>query len=189
MTGQNPRSQRDLLQDHWSRWTAIVARYAQRRLTRRGVDPRAYATLRNDLIAACRSLAETDGERRSYYDGLEDTVRPWLSPRVLARTDREILFALLSRCRQVERELSGRSWRLERPFPVGLAPMLAAGAAVVALAWALAAYGRPVLAAGRDLFDTAWLTIKYSGNFLRLSVAGVLLIVAAIYAISRTAQS
>src|SRR5215469_10572806 len=96
MTGQNPRAERELLRDRWSRWTAIVALHARRRPARRGVDPRTYATLRDDLIAACRSLAEADDERRAYYSALEDLVRPWINPRVLAGTDREILSTLLS---------------------------------------------------------------------------------------------
>src|SRR5262249_16392728 len=83
------------------------------RPARRRVDPRAYTTLRNELIAACRSLAETDGERRSYYAALEDMVRPWLSLRVLARTDREILITLLSHCRELERKVTGRRRVLE----------------------------------------------------------------------------
>jgi hypothetical protein len=192
MRGQNPRAERDFLRDRWSRWTAIVALHARRRPGRRGVDPRAYATLRNDLIAACRSLAEADGERRSYYTALEDLVRPWIDLRVLARTDREILCTLLSRCREVEQDLGGRRWRREWPFPFAPAPMIAAGAALVALAWALLAFGSPVLAVLRGTFDAAWLTVKYSGylgGFPMLSLVAVLLVVAAMFAISRTARS
>jgi hypothetical protein len=189
MMGQNARSQRDVLQTHWSRWTAIVALFARRRPARRWVDPRAYATLQNELIAACRSLAEADGERRPYYTALEDTVRPWLSLRVLARTDREILFTLLSHCRAVERQLTGRTRVLAWPFPFAPAPALVAGIAVLVLAWAVTEFGILVPAIVRDAFDTAWLAIKYSGNLPKLSVAGVLMIIAAMLAISRTARS
>jgi hypothetical protein len=189
MTGQNSRAQRDLLRDHWSRWTAIVALFARRRPARRRVDPVAYATLRDDLIAACRSLAETDAERRSYYTALEDTVRPWLSPHVLDRTDREILFTLLSRCHEVERELTGRRWVLEWPSHLGPAPMIAAGAVVVGLAWALQEFGLPVLAALRDAADTAWLTFKFASPLQKLSAIAVLIVAASIYTVSRSVRS
>jgi len=192
MRGQNPRPDREVLRDGWSRWTAIVALHVRGRPARRGVDPRAYATLRDELIAACRSLAEVDDERCSYYTALEDLVRPWINPRVLARTDREILGTLLSLCREVEQDLGGRRWRPEWTFPVVPARMLAAGAALVALAWALLVFGPPVLAVVRDTFDVAWVTLKYSGylgGFPMLSLVGTLLVVAAMFVVSRTARS
>jgi hypothetical protein len=189
MNGQNPKAQRDLLRDDWSRWTAIVALFARRRPTRRRVDPRAYTTLHNELIAACRSLAEADAERRSYYTELEDMVRPWLNPRLFARTDCEILFTLLSRCRAVERDLTGRRKVLEWLSPSAPGPMIATGAVVLGLAWAVLTFGLPVLVIVRDAFDTAWLTIKYSSDLSKLSVVGVLIIVGAMSAIARTARS
>ncbi len=190
MMRKNPRAERDLLGDYWSRWTAIVAIFARRRPARRRVDSRVYAALRHDLIAACRSLAEADEERRPYYTALEDTVRPWLSPRVLERTDREILFTLLLRCRELERELSGKRWRPEWPLRFGHAPwMIAAGALVVGLGWAFQKGGLPVLDAVRDVADTAWLTIKQTGNLPEFSAIAVLIVAAAMYVISRTARS
>jgi hypothetical protein len=189
MTGGNSRASRDRLRFHWSRWTAIVALFARRRPARRRVDSVAYAALRNELIAVCRSLAEEDGERRAYYTALEETVRPWLSPRALARTDRELLFMLLDHCREVERELGGRRWVPNRLFHFNLVPWIATGAVVFGLAWFLLEFGLPVLEALRDLIATAWLTIQYSSNFLKLSVLAVVLVVASSYAISRTARS
>src|SRR6516162_2708861 len=85
----------------WGRWTEVIALYAFRRQHRPSLDPRAYATLRIQIIAACQSLAETDGQQGSYYAGLEEMVRPWLSLDVLGRTDNELLACLLTRCRQI----------------------------------------------------------------------------------------
>jgi hypothetical protein len=187
MIGQNPRPRWVLVRDHWSRWTAIVELFARRRRSRRRLDPGAYTTLRNELIAACRSLAETerDGELRSYYTALEDTVRPWLSLRVLARTDREILFTLLSRCREVERELTGRRWKPEWPSTFAPAPMIAAGVVVLGLAWTLLGSVLPALVALRDAADTVWLTIRFADDLRTWSVLAVIIIIAAMYVVSR----
>ena len=174
---------------HWRRWTAIVALFARRRASRHRIDPRAYAALRDDLIAACRSLAEADGEWGTHYTALEETVRPWVSPGALDRADPAILATLLSRCRAMERELSGRRGRPEWPSPLASARLLAAGAAGFALAAALLGLGSPVLAVVRDVFDTAWLTLKYSDDLLKVSATGVLPIAAAMWVISRTARS
>jgi hypothetical protein len=187
----NPDATRERLREDWGRWTTIVWLFTRRRPSRRRIDPRAYAALRDDLLAACRSLAEaeTDGMKRSYYAGLEETVRPWLSPRVLARTDREILSALLHRCREVERELSGRRWTLEWPARLGPgARIIAAGVVILGLAWILMAFGVPVVSALRDVADTAWLSVKYADGFHKLSAVAVLFVAALMYTISRSVR-
>jgi hypothetical protein len=49
-----------------------------------------------------------------------------------------------------------------------------------------------VLAVVRDTFDAAWVTLKYSGylgGFPMLSLVGILLAVAAMFVVSRTARS
>jgi hypothetical protein len=189
MTGGNPDGTRERLRECWGRWTTIVRLFARRRHSRRRIDPGEYAALRDDLLAACRSLAEaeTDGAKRSYYSSLEETVRPWLGLRVLARTDREILSALLHRCREVEKELGGRRWTLEWPARIGSgARITAAGAAVLGLAWILTASGVPVVAAVRDVADTAWLSVKYADSFHKWSAAAVLLVATLMYTISRS---
>jgi hypothetical protein len=189
MTGDKPKATPELLRDRWGQWATIVGLFARRRPARRRVDPMAYAALRDDLIATCRSLAEADGRRRSYYLLLEEMVRPWLSPRVLARTDREILCTLLDRCREVERELGGRRWGLGWPIGLGPVPMLIAGGIIVpCLVWALLEFGSPAIVAARDVIDTAWLTLKYASGYHKLSVVSVSIVVGAIYTIHRSAR-
>ncbi len=185
MTGRDSRAPRQALQEDWSHWTAIIALFARRRPARRRVNPRAYASLRKDLIATCRSLAETDGERSAYYAALEEIVRPWLSPRVFARTDREILFTLLHRCREVEQELTGRKPRPEWMRGFELGPILAAGVLVVGLVGVLGKFGPPVLVALRDVAETAWLALKFADDLRLYSVLAVIIIVAAMYVVSR----
>jgi hypothetical protein len=73
------------------------------------VDPGEYHSIYRELTSTCRELASADDEaRRDDYKRLEATVRPWLSLKVLDRTDRAILDSLLDRCRQVDRELGAK---------------------------------------------------------------------------------
>src|SRR3954467_5690149 len=96
------------LRKHWGLWTAVVELFARRRRARRRVNPREYEALHRGLLAACRVLAETGDEgKRPFYQRLEELARPWLAPLVLERTDREILFDLLGRCRGAARALGG----------------------------------------------------------------------------------
>jgi hypothetical protein len=188
MAGGDSRSDRQVLREKWSRWTGIVALFARRRLARRRVDPGAYAALRNDLIAACRSLAESDEERRPYYNSLEDLIRPWLSPRVLARADGEILSTLLQRCRAAQRELSGRRWMPGWPIELGPGAMIIAGAVLFGAASVFLEFGRPAIVFVRDAADTAWLIIKYASDFQKQSAVAVLVVAGAIYTISRSVR-
>jgi hypothetical protein len=99
-----------LLRARWRRWTAIVELFARRRRGRCRVDPQRYRALHGELIECCRSLAASaDEPARGFCRRLEDLGRPWLSPGVFAKADREILENLLIRCRQAERELGERT--------------------------------------------------------------------------------
>jgi len=98
---------RNTLEGKWREWTSIIELFALRR-RRFHLDWHEYDKLHKDLIEACRTRAETAAETQQvYYRKLEDLVLPWLTPKVLAQTEREILFSLLLNCRQVDRELSG----------------------------------------------------------------------------------
>jgi hypothetical protein len=192
MKWEHPREHQDLLKDSWSRWTQIVELFALRRSGRRRVDPQAYSDLRSRLMATCRALAEsaTDAERRAYYTALEETVRPWLNPNVIGRTDHEILSALLSRCHEVEQELTGRRrtvWRgPSRSLPV---LFTFAGAVVFGLVWVLLEFGRPALEAAYDAVDTAWFNITRLSSFYLLSAIAIIIIAVAIYMASRTTRA
>jgi len=182
---------RDVLRDCWGRWTAILSLFARGRPARRRLDPGAYAALRNELIAACRSLAEADGPERPFYAGLEETVKPWLNLGVLGRTDREILTGLLLHCREVERQLNGRKWRPALPRHWGPAmAIVAVGAVICGLVWLLLPMADlSVLNTLRDAAVTVSLTIKYADSSQRWSAIAVIIVVAAMYIVSRSAKA
>jgi serine/threonine protein kinase len=120
----------------WRRWTATVATFALGRRSRRFRDPRAFTTLRNELLATLRArAAETEGPERGFYLTLEGVISPWVHLRSLARQDREILGDLLARCRQIERILKHRSPRITA------GAMVATVSFVLAVAAALVCWG------------------------------------------------
>ena len=190
MRGQRWRTDRDVLRDCWGRWTAILSLYVRRRPARRRLDPRAYADLRKELIATCRSLAEAGGPERPFYASLEETVKPWLDLRVFDRTDREILFRLLAHCRKVEHELNGRKWRPAWSFSGKLVLWIVSGGAVIGgLIWILSMLGLPVLATLEGAADTIWISFKYADNWQKASVTAVMVVVASMYIVSRSAKA
>jgi hypothetical protein len=190
MRGERQRTDFDVLRDRWVRWTAILSLFALGRPARCRLDPGAYAALRNELIAACRSLAETDGPERAFYESLEEMVKPWLNLRALDRTDREILTGLVLRCREVESKLSGRKWKPALPRQGGPAMAIVAGGAVLSgLGWLLLPTGSlSVLNTVRDAVDTIWFMIKFADDWQKASAFAVIVVVAAIYVVSRSAK-
>ncbi len=89
----------------WRQWTAIVEHFALRKSPHR-VNRNKYEKLYKLLVAASRShAAKARGPRREFYLRLADFVLPWMTPRSLESTDRELLFSLLSYCRQFEQDL------------------------------------------------------------------------------------
>jgi hypothetical protein len=118
MKRQRQSPEKRALQRSFHRWAAIVELFAQGRPGRKRVNGRTYVELHRDLIAECRLAAASASEIEApIYRSIEVLAQPWLEPAVLDRTDREILFDLLSRCRRIERELGVRvrsgadSWR------------------------------------------------------------------------------
>lgn len=191
MRGETRKTDRDVLRDCWGRWTAILSLFARGRSARRRLDPGAYDALRNELIAACRSLAEADGPERPFYAGLEETVKPWLDLRVLGRTDREILSGLLLHCREVECKLNGRKlWpALPRHWRPAMA-IVAVGAMICSLVWLLLPMADlSVLNNLRDAADAVWLTIEYSDSWLKGSAIAVIIVLSAMYIVSRSAKA
>ena len=70
-------------------------------------------------MAACRShAAKARGPRQEFYLRLAEFVLPWMTPRALESTDREILFSLLSYCRQFEQDLLDPTELLAEPGDV-----------------------------------------------------------------------
>jgi hypothetical protein len=190
MRGEMPKTDPDLLRDCWGRWTAIVALFAQGRPAGRRLDPCAYADLRRELIAVCRSLAQADGPERRFYAGLEETVKPWQYLRVFEHTDREILAGLLLRCREVERQLNRTKSRpvWQRRWRPAMA-IVAGGAVIGGLIWFLLSMADlPVLYSVRDSADTIWLMIKSADNWQKGLAIAVVVVAAAMFIVSRSAK-
>jgi hypothetical protein len=179
------------LRQHWRRWTEAVELFARcgRRRRRPHLDD--YESLHRELLAACRALAAaSEGPRRTYYEGLEELAGPWLTCRVLERTDRDILVDLLFRCRQVDAGLNGWTWLdLARRWHWLAAFLLA----MVALAGVLG------VTADRVLFPLGdWLADRWRALRPVLSqwtepqgwiAAGIVAVLVAMYLLSRTARS
>ncbi len=175
----------------WRRWTAIVELFSRRRRARRRVDPRAYRALHQGLLAACRSLADSAGEEsRAYYEGLEGLARPWLSPKILAHADAEILDSLLARCRQVEAELGvrRRSSVVLGGAIKALLPVSALAGSILLL-WATGVEMAPALDQARGWSDVIWFTVRRTSDVPKLALVTALVILASVYGVSRTAQS
>jgi hypothetical protein len=191
MRGERQRTDREVLRDCWGRWMAILSLFARGRPARCRLDACAYAALHKELIAACRSLAEADGPERDFYASLEETVKPWLSLRALDRTDREILTGLVLHCREFERKLSGRKWRPALPRHWGPAMAIVAGGAVLSgLGWLLLPVASlSALSTLRDAVDLTWLTIKYADNWQKACAFAVIVVVTAMYIVSRSAKA
>jgi hypothetical protein len=179
------------LRRRFSRWAAIVELFARGRPARKRVDPQAYVTLHRELIASCRVLAASANEVEAVsYRYLEDLAQPWLDLAVLDRTDRDILFDLLFRCKHVQSQLGGRSWiRVLRGWgtPVFL------GASFLAIM--LLCMGRfsvvlsTMLDRARNWSDDLYIRVNYSTDLERLFVVGLVLIMVTIYAVSRIPRS
>ena len=99
----------------WHQWMAIIDHFARRR-PRHHVNRNAYDKLYNALVQTCRLQAATaDEPTQELYQKLADLVTPWLTPKTLEREDREILFSLLSHCREAEQELRDRTQLVLEP--------------------------------------------------------------------------
>lgn len=90
-------------------WIEIIEHFVLQR-SRRFVNQRNYDRLYRMLVQTCRTRASTtEGATRQFYQRLEDLVVPWMTPRAMEAADREILYSLLSYCREAERALRDRS--------------------------------------------------------------------------------
>ncbi len=175
----------------WGRWTKIVELFARRQPARRRVDRQTYVALRRELIEHCQATAATANDVDAiFYRYLEDLVQPWLDPGVLNRTDRDILFDLLIRCKDAQSQLRGHSWI--RVFP----PMTAV-ALVVALLFAITPLwlGRllvlllTILNRARSWSDELWFTVAYASSIQWMSYVICALLVMCVYLVYRTSRS
>jgi hypothetical protein len=98
----------------WREWTAIVEHFALNSRPKR-VNIHEYDALYKLLVGACQDrAAKASGPRREFYLRLADFVLPWMTPKTLKSTDREILSSVLSYCRQFEQELLDQTGLLSK---------------------------------------------------------------------------
>ena len=173
----------------WYQWTGVVEHVARGR--RGSIDPEAYARLHADLVRTCCLLAgEAPPEQRLYYRRLHDLVAPWMSIVVLARTEPELLVALMRRCRAMERQLHGRLWlRLAGRAAAQVALSLALAAVLVPLGWFTSQKAIPVVETVQDWSLDFWLALKYSSPTQRLLLGGFVASVLAMLMISRSTRT
>jgi serine/threonine-protein kinase len=89
--------------ENWRRWTDIIAAFLEGRGGPYRADPQTFHRLHRQLVADCEAQARCpEGKRREFFQRLAELVKPWLSPEVLRRTDREILSSLFWLCQQAE---------------------------------------------------------------------------------------
>jgi hypothetical protein len=169
----------------------VVEAVARRRSDLHHMDGQEYRVLHSRITTTCKELAGSGDEaRRKLYEDLEATVQPWLSPRVLAHADSEILAHLLVRCRTIERELGGRAWAraIRRPAALALFLIVAATLAVVTV-WSARGL-RTALAEGfQDVSNAIRLVLWRSSDLEKWSALAVVVILLSIYNVSRTARS
>jgi hypothetical protein len=182
------------LKDDLRRWTNLVESVARSRSGRCNImDHREFADLRHRISAACQDLADaSDEDGRKLYEDLEAAVRPWLSPRVLAETDDELLAQLLGRCRRIKDELSGRTAGRQVRLRSALAfPLLVAAATTVAVVflWTVPGFWAALGAALQDLSRMIKQTFGWSSDTDKLFALAVVVILLSVYNVSRTARS
>jgi hypothetical protein len=172
------------------RWAANVELFALRKRTRKRVDGHTYVALHGELIAKCRAAAAAANEvEAAFYRYIEDLAQPWLAPSALERADREILFDLLMRCRQIDQELGGRPWASYRRAAV--APFLVIFFAFALLPlWRVKSSGALATILDRARFWTVELSheVNGAGDSQMLILIGSGLLIVAIWLVFRAAR-
>jgi hypothetical protein len=139
------------------------------------------------VLAACAAAAAAvpEGPQHDFYESLADLVRPWVSPDVLARTDREILVHLWARCEEADCRLRGvrpdvgRTWALERLlFPILL--VVVAGVAL-GLDEAVALFG----GRARSAALSVWYTVRGLNTGESLVLLGIIVVALALTLVRR----
>jgi hypothetical protein len=183
--------ERVALQKCWGRWTKVVELFARRRRARKRVDAKDYVTLHHELIQKCRLMAESANDMEApFYRSLEELVRPWLNLAILERAERDILFDLVTRCRQVHERLRGRTRIGTFPIWIALLPVILMFFSIMLL-WMRdipLLYGLS-LDHIRGWSDVLWFNVIHASNEQRLLFVGCALVGISIFFVTRNARS
>jgi serine/threonine-protein kinase len=94
-------------QARFRQWTAIVERSLRRPGALRRMNRETFSALHRSLVTACEVQANAaQGQRRDFFRGLADLLKPWLSPDAIVQTDIEIRYQLVHLFQQAEQELN-----------------------------------------------------------------------------------
>jgi hypothetical protein len=173
----------------WHLWTEMVALFATSDQDRAKVDPAAYEVLHGEILEACQTLAPTaDEAARKRTEMLTALAAPWLTAASLDQADHEILTNLLVRCRELDQDLSGPSWRTSgRRFRKPLfwaAVVLALVVFFLTAAWTW----EPVVDRVLDLWDTVCIVWKRSTIVQRWLAAEMAILALAFWLVVRTSR-
>jgi hypothetical protein len=169
------------------RWREQVELYAR---GNRG-DPRKYVVAHGHLLRCCREMVEGCGEEKKiFYEGIEQVVRPWLSVEALIQADREILVEILQRCRRVERDLGGRHLlKVNRRWLKPVLMVLVGALSLAVLVWATVRWHLLLQSTFKGARYQITVGIDRLGVSERWMVGGTLAIIVAMILLSRTAKS
>jgi hypothetical protein len=189
MTRRSGTNASQALRKDWRCWIGVIETVARGRAARLHTHSAEYQALYQRLMDVSSAGAHSGEEaQRGFFEVMEATVRPWLSPRVLEQADREILSHLLERCRRIDRVLAGRgraSWSGATPI------LLFFTALVVSFVllwfahphWSTLALG---VSAGTRLL---WTSVERLSHVEQLFAVGVVVVLMSIYNVSRAARS
>jgi hypothetical protein len=175
----------------WQQWTRVVERYAFANRSRRPVDHAEYIRLHTRLLQSCRSLIEVseDGQA-SFYESLVELAKPWMSSRILARTECLFLADLSVLCHRAEKQLTGRvRWpKLRLRFLVRF--LCAIGAMGIGLfALSQSSDGMLKLSSVRSYSMTLYRTALANMHGQSLALVGIVVVIASIFFVMRVRRS
>ncbi len=179
------------LRQCWPQWTRLVELYASNSRLRLHVDHGEYRRIHRRLLQCCRTLAKTeDPAQASFYESLEDLAKPWMSPRILNRTEPRFLADQLRFCHRIEKQLTGRIRSPRRGLRMLLTVVgVFATAVAVLFAASRSRYGSLMIDGVRSGSATLYHAALATTIGQRLVLGGLSVAIATIYIASRARRS
>jgi hypothetical protein len=129
-------------------------------------------------------------EKKTFYEEIEQVIRPWLNVEALIQADKEILVEMLQRCRRAERVLSGRPWlRVNRRWLKPVLMVLAGALSLAVLTWAAVRWQLLLQSTFKGARYQITVGIDRMGVSERWMAGGTIAVIVAMILLSRTAKS